>query len=97
LTAQAIADALLRRAAVAALRAVTCRSVSGEGRVAAGGIDPAGFSGHSLRAGFATSADQAGAWWLKIRSQTGHASEAMLARYVRDGDLFIDNAAGALL
>ena len=66
-------------------------------RVAAANIDPAGFSGHSLRAGFATSAVQAGVSTLKIRSQTGHASDAMLARYVRDGELFVDNAAGALL
>ncbi len=32
-----------------------------------------------------------------IRQQTGHASDAMLARYIRDGELFVDNAAGALL
>ncbi len=66
-------------------------------RVAAAGIDPTGFSGHSLRAGFATSAVQAGVSTLKIRGQTGHASDAMLARCVRDGELFVDNAAGALL
>ena len=66
-------------------------------RVAAASIDPARFSGHSLRAGFATSAVHAGVSTLKIRSQTGHASDVMLARYVRDGELFIDNAAGALL
>ena len=66
-------------------------------RVAAASIDPTGFSGHSLRAGFATSAVQAGVSTLKIRSQTGHASDAMLARYVRDGELFVGNAAGALL
>jgi len=66
-------------------------------RVAAASIDPSGFSGHSLRTGFATSAVQAGVSTLKIRSQTGHASDAMLARYVRDGELFVDNAAGALL
>ncbi len=33
----------------------------------------------------------------KIRQQTGHASDAMLARYIRDGEMFVDNAAGALL
>ena len=66
-------------------------------RVAAAGMDPAGFSGHSLRAGFATSAVQAGVSTLKIRAQTGHASDAMLARYVRDGEMFFGNAAGALL
>ena len=54
-------------------------------------------TGHSLRAGFATSAVQAGVSTLKVRAQTGHASDAMLARYVRDGELFVDNAAGALL
>ena len=66
-------------------------------RVAAANIDPAGFSGHSLRAGFATSAVQAGCSTLKIRSQTGHASDAMLSRYIRDRELFIGNAAQALL
>jgi hypothetical protein len=31
------------------------------------------------------------------RQQTGHSSDAMLARYIRDGELFVDNAAGVLL
>lgn len=66
-------------------------------RLATAGIAPAGYSGHSLRAGFATSAAQAGVSTTKIRAQTGHASDAMLGRYIRDGELFIDNAAGALL
>ena len=66
-------------------------------RVAAAGYEPSGYSGHSLRAGLATSAVQAGVSTLKIRGQTGHASDAMLARYIRDGELFVDNAAGALL
>lgn len=66
-------------------------------RLAAAGIDPEGYSGHSLRAGFATSAAQAGVSALKIRAMTGHASDAMLARYIREGELFTGNAAGALL
>jgi integrase len=66
-------------------------------RLTAAGIDPTGFSGHSLRAGFATSAAQAGVSTIKIRAQTGHASDVMLARYIRDGELFVGNAAGALL
>lgn len=66
-------------------------------RVQAAGFDPATFSGHSLRAGFATSAVMAGASTFKIRAQTGHKSDAMLGRYVRDGNLFTDNAAGAVL
>lgn len=66
-------------------------------RVVGAGLDPSGFSGHSLRAGFATSAAQTGVSTLKIRAQTGHASDAMLARYIRDGELFTGNAAGMLL
>ena len=66
-------------------------------RLAAAGIDPVGYSGHSLRAGFATSAAQAGVSTSKIRAQTGHASDVMLARYIRDGEIFESNAAGALL
>ena len=66
-------------------------------RVKATGFDPASFSGHSLRAGFATSAVTAGASTFKIRAQTGHKSDAMLARYIRNPDMFTDNAAGALL
>lgn len=66
-------------------------------RLDAVGINPSGYSGHSLRAGFATSAAQAGVSSWKIRAQTGHASDAMLARYIRDGEIFVDNAAGALL
>jgi integrase len=66
-------------------------------RVEAAGIDPKDYSGHSLRAGLATSAAQAGVSSWKIRQQTGHASDAMLARYIRDGELFIENAAGSLL
>jgi integrase len=61
------------------------------------GFNPDEFSGRSLRAGFATSAATAGVSSWKIRQQTGHASDAMLTRYIRDGELFIDNAAGALL
>lgn len=51
------------------------------------------LSGHSLRSGLATSAAQLGISSWKIRQQTGHRSDAMLARYIRDGDLFADNAA----
>lgn len=66
-------------------------------RVAAAGLDATPYSGHSLRAGLATSASQAGVPTSKIRAQTRHASDAMLARYIRDGELFTANAAGALL
>jgi len=66
-------------------------------RVAAAGLDPAQYSGHSLRAGLATSAALARVPTWRIRAQTRHASDAMLARYIRDGEMFTENAAGALL
>jgi integrase len=66
-------------------------------RIAAAGLDPTGYSGHSLRAGLATSAAQAGVPAWRIKAQTRHASETMLAHYIRQGELFRDNAAGALL
>jgi len=61
------------------------------------GLEPAKFSGHSLRAGLVTSAAQAGVSNWKIKAQTGHKSDAMLNRYVRDARIFIDNAVGDLL
>jgi integrase len=61
------------------------------------GLDPELVSGHSLRAGFVTSAAKSGASAWKIRQQTGHKSDAMVARYIRDADLFTDNAAGRVL
>ncbi|WP_288905356.1 site-specific integrase [uncultured Sneathiella sp.] len=60
------------------------------------GLDPSNYSGHSLRAGLATSAAQAGVSTLAIRRQTGHRSDAMLNRYVRQGELFTNNAANFL-
>ena len=66
-------------------------------RAKAVGLDPAKFAGHSLRSGLVTSAVQLGVPSWKIRQQTGHASDAMLARYIRDANLFVDNAAGAVL
>lgn len=57
------------------------------------GLNPARYSGHSLRAGLATSAAQNGVSSWKIRAQTGHRSDAMLTRYIRDGSLFENNAA----
>ena len=61
------------------------------------GVEATRYSGHSLRSGFATSAAQAGVASWKIRAQTGHASDAMLSKYIRSTELFVDNAAGAIL
>jgi len=55
------------------------------------GLDATVFSGHSLRAGLATSAAAAGASERAIMKQTRHKSEAMVRRYIRDGTLFQQN------
>lgn len=52
------------------------------------GIDPATYSGHSLRRGFATSAASGGADGLLIRRTTGHKSDAMVNQYVEEGTRF---------
>lgn len=62
-------------------------------RAGAVGIDPTSVAGHSLRSGLATSAAKAGASERAIMAQTGHKSVAMVRRYIRDGDLFRENAA----
>ena len=63
---------------------------------AAAGLDPTHDAGHSLRAGLATAAAIAGAGERAIMKQTGHTSRAMVDRYIRDGDLFRDNAAARI-
>lgn len=60
-------------------------------RAAAAGLDPGLFSGHSLRAGFVTNAAGTGASTVSIREQTGHQSDAMLQRYIRNAERFKDN------
>ena len=60
------------------------------------GYDPALFSGHSLRAGLATSAAAAGKGERAIMNQTGHRSVTTVRRYIRDGSLFRENAAEGL-
>src|ERR1017187_430931 len=64
--------------------------------VAAVGLDAAEFAGHSLRSGLATSAAAAGASERSIMRQTGHRSEKMVRRYIKDGSLFRENAATVL-
>jgi integrase len=65
-------------------------------RLTLAGLDATGFSAHSLRAGLATSAARAGVPSWKIRQQTGHKSDAALARYIRDQQIFENNASAAV-
>ncbi len=61
-------------------------------RAKAAGLDPAAFAGHSLRAGFLTSAAQAGATIWKMQEQSRHKSLNVLSGYVRSAKLFEDHA-----
>jgi integrase len=64
-------------------------------RVAAVGLDPAEFGGHSLRSGFATAAARAGVADRAIMRQGRWRSAASLDGYVRAGRLFDrDNPSG---
>lgn len=57
------------------------------------GLDPAAYSGHSLRSGLATSAAEGGASERSIMEQTRHRSLKQVRKYIRRGSLFQDNAA----
>tara|TARA_B100000787_G_scaffold33393_1_gene22948 strand:- start:4994 stop:5950 length:957 start_codon:yes stop_codon:yes gene_type:complete len=56
------------------------------------GIDSKDYSGHSLRSGFATSAAESGAEERSIMAMTGHKSTEMVRRYIKEANLFKNNA-----
>ena len=56
------------------------------------GIDTKNYSGHSLRSGFATSAAESGVEERNIMAMTGHKSTEMVRRYIKDANLFRNNA-----
>ena len=56
------------------------------------GIDNKNYSGHSLRSGFATSAAESGAEERNIMAMTGHKSTEMVRRYIKEANLFKNNA-----
>jgi integrase len=61
------------------------------------GLEPAQFSGHSLRSGFLTSAAARGASIFKLADQSRHKSMDVLRSYVRDAELFRNHAGDGLL
>ena len=63
----------------------------------AAGYDPALFGGHSLRAGFITSAARTGASIFKIQEISRHRSLQVLAGYVRDAQIYRDHAGSGFL
>src|SRR6056300_855923 len=56
------------------------------------GIDSRNYSGHSLRSGFATTAAEAGVEERSIMAMTGHKSSEMVRRYIKEANLFKNNA-----
>ena len=83
-----VADQRLSAAAVAGVVKRAVRMI---------GLEAGKYSGHSLRAGFATSAAMANVSDRVIMRQTRHRSVRVLERYIRDGSLFRENAAAAVL
>ena len=56
------------------------------------GIENENFAGHSLRSGFATVAADSGADERSIMAMTGHKTTQMVRRYIREANLFKNNA-----
>tara|TARA_B100001250_G_scaffold101187_1_gene85087 strand:+ start:40 stop:993 length:954 start_codon:yes stop_codon:yes gene_type:complete len=60
------------------------------------GIENKNFAGHSLRSGFATVAAESGADERSIMAMTGHKTTQMVRRYIREANLFKNNALSKL-
>jgi site-specific recombinase XerD len=56
------------------------------------GIDSKNYSAHSLRSGFATSAAESGVEERSIMAMTGHKTTEMVRRYIKEANLFKNNA-----
>ena len=56
------------------------------------GLDQSKYSGHSLRSGFATSTAELGAEERRIMAMTGHKTTQMVRRYIKEANLFKNNA-----
>ena len=56
------------------------------------GLDSHRYAGHSLRSGFATSTAESGAEERNIMAMTGHKSTEMVRRYIKEANLFKNNA-----
>ena len=56
------------------------------------GIENKNYSGHSLRSGFATATAESGADERSIMAMTGHKTTQMVRRYIKEANLFKNNA-----
>ena len=55
-------------------------------------IENSNYSGHSLRSGFATVAAESGADERSIMAMTGHKTTQMVRRYIKEANIFKNNA-----
>jgi site-specific recombinase XerD len=60
------------------------------------GLDSHRYAGHSLRSGFATSTAESGAEERNIMAMTGHKSTEMVRRYIKEANLFKNNALNSI-
>ena len=60
------------------------------------GIENNNFAGHSLRSGFATVAAESGADERSIMAMTGHKTTQMVRRYIKEANIFKNNALNKL-
>ena len=60
--------------------------------LALAGIENKNYSGHSLRSGFATATAESGADERSIMAMTGHKTTQMVRRYIKEANLFKNNA-----
>ena len=89
----------LRKGGGVSVQGLSTKSVGEIVKAYAGrvGLDPAEFGGHSLRAGFLTSAAEAGASVFKMMEVSRHKSLETVKGYVRMAELFKDHAGAAFL
>jgi integrase len=88
-----LSDKGVARVVKAAVEAARDRALADGNLALAGTFDPARYAGHSLRAGFITSAAAAGVSTLDIMRHSQHRREETLRKYVRHATVFRQNAA----
>jgi site-specific recombinase XerD len=81
---------LLKRLSAQSVRLVVCDAAEKIG------LDPKQFAGHSLRSGFITTSYLAGKTERAIMKQSRHESVKVMRSYIREADIFQDNAASGI-
>ena len=88
-----LSDRAVARVVKHAVAAARTRALAAGNVALAATFDPARYAGHSLRAGFITSAAAAGVSTLDIMRHSLHTREETLRKYVRHATVFRQNAA----